>query len=137
MSNGSETTGTQRAGGAAIVKSLNRPEEVRPTADKGRIELVALGEATVGRATFEPGWHWSEHVKPIAGTELCEAAHLGYVISGRQAVRMADGSEFEVTPGDAFAIGSGHDAWVVGDEPCVTLDFSGFANFAKPRDQEP
>ena len=119
-----------------IVKSINQPDEMRPTADKGRIELVTLGGATVGRATFEPGWRWSEHVKLIAGTELCEATHLGYVVSGRQAVRMADGTEVELAPGDAFVVGAGHDAWVVGDEPCVTLDFSGLADVAKPRDQE-
>ena len=117
-----------------IVKSINQPEETRPTADKGRIELVTLGGATVGRATFEPGWRWSEHVKPITGTELCEATHVGYVVSGRQTVRMADGTEVELAPGDAFVVGAGHDAWVVGDEPCVTVDFSGLANVAQPRD---
>jgi quercetin dioxygenase-like cupin family protein len=117
-----------------IVKSINQPDEARPTADKGRIEVVKLGEVTVGRATFEPGWRWSEHVKPLAGTELCEATHLGYVVSGRQAVRMADGTEVELAPGDAFLIGAGHDAWVLGDEPYVSIDFSGLADFAEPRD---
>ena len=114
-----------------IVKSLDQPDETRSTADKGRIELVQLGEVTVGRATFEPGWTWSEHVKPLAGTELCEATHTGYVISGRHAVRMGDGTEVELGPGDAFVIGPCHDAWVIGEEPCVSLDFSGLADYAK------
>ncbi|HLI31770.1 MAG TPA: cupin domain-containing protein [Solirubrobacteraceae bacterium] len=112
---------------SVIVKSLEDPEDSRATAGHGRIDLVRLGGLTVGRATFQPGWRWSEHVKPQAGTELCEAAHTGYVVSGRQMVRMADGSEFELKPGDAFVIGPGHDAWVLGEEPCVTVDFSGSA----------
>lgn len=110
-----------------IAKSLEQPEETRPTAGKGRIELVTLGQTTVGRATFEPGWRWSEHVKPLAGTELCEVTHTGYVVSGREMVRMDDGTEVELKPGDAFVIGPGHDAWVIGQEPCVTVDFSGTA----------
>jgi quercetin dioxygenase-like cupin family protein len=115
-----------------IVKSLDRPEETRPTADMGHIDLVTLGQTTVGRATFHPGWRWSQHVKPIAGTDLCQATHTGYVVSGRQAVRMSDGSQIELKPGDAFVIAPGHDAWVIGEEPCVTLDFSGVANYAQP-----
>jgi quercetin dioxygenase-like cupin family protein len=127
----SSTSTGQSSTGTVIVKSLDQPDESRPTADKGRIELVNLGKVTVGRATFHPGWRWSEHVKPIVGTELCQATHTGYVVSGRQAVRMADGTEVELGPGDAFVIGPGHDAWVIGETPCVTLDFSGGANFAQ------
>lgn len=111
------------------VGSLDSPDETRQVADKGRVDLVTLGEVTVGRATFEPGWRWSEQVRPLAGTALCEVTHVGYVLSGRQAVRMADGSERVLGPGDAFVVGSGHDAWVVGEEPCVTLDFSGLPAF--------
>jgi len=107
------------------VKSLDRPDESRKPSDRGRIDLVTLGEVTVGRAVFQPGWRWSEDVKAVTGTELCEVTHTGYVVSGREGVRMADGSEVELVPGDAFVIGPGHDAWVIGDEPCVTLDFSG------------
>lgn len=101
------------------------------TFDKGRIETVTLGGATVGRAMFEPGWRWSECVKPIVGTESCEVAHLGYVVSGRMHVVMDDGTEGDAGPGDLFDIAPGHDAWIVGDEPCVIIDFQGAANYAK------
>lgn len=110
-----------------IVKSLDRPEESRVPSPRGRIEMVTLGGITVGRALFQPGWRWSVDVRPVAGTELCEVSHVGYVVSGRERVRMQDGTEVELAPGDAFSIPPGHEAWVVGDEPCVTLDFSGNA----------
>jgi quercetin dioxygenase-like cupin family protein len=113
------------------VKSLDNPDETRATADKGHVALVTLGEVTIGRSTFHPGWRWAEHVKPIAGTELCQATHTGYVVSGRMVVRMEDGSETEVKAGDAIIIPPGHDAWVVGDEPCVTIDVSGMAHYAE------
>lgn len=110
-----------------VVKSLDRPEESRAPSNRTRIDIVEFSEATVRRATFQPGWRWSVDVKPVAGTELCEITHVGYVVSGREGVRMADGAEVELGPGDAFVIGPGHEAWVIGDEPCVTLDFSGTA----------
>jgi quercetin dioxygenase-like cupin family protein len=112
-------------------KSFGSPDEVRPMAGKGRIELVKLANGVVGKATFEPGWRWSEHVKPIAGTGSCQAAHFGYVLSGHQRIAMDDGSELEIGPGDVFAIPPGHDGWVVGDEPCVILDFAGMEHFAE------
>ena len=115
----------------SIVKSLDHPDERRQAGGSGHIELVTLAGVTVGRATFEPGWRWSEQVKALARTELCQATHTGYVVSGREMVRMADGSEFELGPGDAFAIGAGHDAWVLGEEPCVTIDFTGLEDFAR------
>ncbi|HEX2119784.1 MAG TPA: cupin domain-containing protein [Acidimicrobiales bacterium] len=99
--------------------------------DKGRMEVVTLGGATVGRGTFEPGWRWSECVKPIAGTDSCQAAHLGYVVSGRMRVRMDDGTEGEAAAGDVFDIAPGHDAWIVGDEACVIVDFQGASNYAR------
>jgi hypothetical protein len=86
---------------------------------------VTLGGITVGRAVLEPGWRWSEHVEPIAGTSSCEVAHSGYVVSGRPRVVMDDGSEDEAGPGNAFVISPGHDAWTVGDETFVSVDFSG------------
>ena len=115
-----------------VSKPLDAPEETR-TFPNGRIELVKLGEVTAGKGTFEPGWKWSEHVKPIAGTASCQAAHTGYVLSGRMRVRMDDGTEVECGPGDVFVFPPGHDGWVVGNEPAVLLDFSGVANYAKPQ----
>ena len=112
--------------------SLDAPEDVRPFAgDTGRLELVNIDAGAVGRATFQPGWHWSEHVKPIAGTDSCQAAHLGYYISGRMRVVMDDGQEEEFGAGDFAVIPPGHDAWIVGDEPCVVIDWQGFAEYAK------
>ena len=114
-------------------KNLDQPDETRPFKAKGKVQIVKLGSVNVGRGTFEPGWRWSEHVKPIAGTESCESAHTGYCISGRMTVRMDDGTEDSVGPGDAFAIAPGHDAWTLGNESCVLLDFSGMENYAKAR----
>jgi quercetin dioxygenase-like cupin family protein len=113
-------------------KRFDSPDEVRPMADKGSVDLVAVGDGMIGRATFEPGWRWSEHVKPIAGTDSCQAAHIGYVVSGHQMIQMDDGTELELGPGDVVAIPPGHDAWVVGGEPCVVLDFAGMGDYAKP-----
>ena len=90
-----------------------------------------MKEGGVGRATFLPGWRWSLHVKPIAGTDSCQAAHLGYFISGRMNVVMDDGEEMEYGPGDFAIMPSGRDAWVVGNEPCVVIDWQGFADYAK------
>jgi uncharacterized cupin superfamily protein len=112
-------------------KSFESADEVRPMADKGQVEILKIGDGVVGKATFEPGWRWSEHVKPIAGTESCEAAHLGYVLSGRQKIVMDDGSELEFGPGDVVAIPPGHDGWVVGNEQCVVLDFAGMEHYAE------
>jgi uncharacterized cupin superfamily protein len=114
-------------------KSFESADEVRPMADMGRVEIVRIGDGVVGKATFEPGWRWSEHVKPIAGTDSCQSAHLGYVLSGQQKVVMDDGSELDYGPGDVVAIPPGHDAWVVGDEPCVVLDFAGMEHYAESR----
>jgi len=114
-------------------KSMDKPDEVRPFKnDKGRAEIVTVGETILGRGIFEPGWVWSEHVKPIAGTESCQSAHTGYVIEGRMVVKMDDGSEVEFGPGDAFYMPPGHDAWIVGDERCVLIDVTGFGKYAKP-----
>jgi quercetin dioxygenase-like cupin family protein len=111
-------------------KSLNSPDETRSFGN-GKMDVVELGNVTVGRATFEPGWRWSEHVKPIAGTESCQVPHVGYVISGRMGVVMDDGTEHEFGPDEALVIPPGHDAWTVGGEPCIVLDFSGADEYAK------
>jgi len=98
---------------------------------KGQVEILNVGDGVVGKATFEPGWRWSEHVKPMAGTDSCQAAHLGFVLSGRQKVIMDDGTELEFGPGDVVAIPPGHDGEVVGNEACVVLDFAGMEHYAK------
>jgi len=111
-------------------KSMTRPEETR-TFPKGRIDLVKIGEYTVGKATFEPGWKWSESVKPIAKTHSCQAPHTNFHLSGRLRVRMDDGTEIEFGPGEVGIIPPGHDAWVVGSEPAIMYDISGMINYAK------
>jgi len=111
-------------------KNLSSPDETR-SFDKGKMDVVTLDNVTVGRAVFEPGWKWSECVKPIAGTESCEVAHVGCVVSGRMKVVMDDGSEMEYGAEDALVIPPGHDAWIVGDEPCTVLDFAGADEYAK------
>jgi quercetin dioxygenase-like cupin family protein len=115
-----------------IRKNLDAPEETRLFEDDmGKLELVNIDAGPVGRATFEPGWRWSEHVKPIAKTDSCEAPHMGYYVSGRMRVVMDDGQEAEFGPGDFAVIPPGHDAWVVGEDPCVVIDWQGFADYAK------
>ena len=115
---------------AITKKSFDSPDETR-NISKGKVEVVNLGETTAMRATFEPGWKWSESVKPMAGTESCEVAHLVYIISGRMGLRMNDGTETEIGPGDVATIPPGHDAWIIGDEPCVAVDFQGGSTYAK------
>ncbi len=104
-------------------KSFSSADETRAF-EKGKVDLIDIGGGRVGRLTLEPGWRWSEHVKPLAGTESCQAGHTGYVVSGRMHVRMDAGTERELGPGDAVRIEPGHDAWIVGDEPCVFIDFT-------------
>jgi hypothetical protein len=113
-------------------KSFQQPDE-RRSFPRGRAEILKVGGAEVGRLTFEPGWRWSTDVKPIAGTGSCEAPHFQYHVSGRLGIRMDDGSEFIAGPGDVTSLPSGHDAWVVGDEPVVVVDWFGASNYAKPR----
>jgi quercetin dioxygenase-like cupin family protein len=113
-------------------KSFDAPDETRPFKDKGQVEILNIGGGFVGRATFEPGWRWSEHIGPIAGTESCQVSHLGYVVSGRGVAVMDDGTEIEFGPGEVVSIPPGHDGWTVGDEAVVFVDFAGMANYAKP-----
>ena len=108
-------------------KALSVPDE-RRSFDKGQLELVTLGGVTFGRATLQPGWKWSTCVKPIVSTQSSEAVRLQYHVSGRLRVRMDDGSEDEFGPGEVSLLPSGHDAWVVGDEPVVVIDILGMAN---------
>jgi hypothetical protein len=111
-------------------KDFKSPDEVR-TFEKGKVELLQIGGGVVGKMTLQPGWRWSEDVKPIAGTELCEAPHFQYQIAGKLHVAMADGEEFDSVPGMVTKMPSGHDAWVVGDEDVVMVDWAGLAEYAK------
>jgi hypothetical protein len=111
-------------------RSYAAPDEVREF-PHGRAEILKVGGAEIGRLVLEPGWRWSNDVKPIAGTDLCEAPHMQYHVSGRLHVRMADGTEFEAGPGDITSLPQGHDAWVVGDEPVVVVDWYGASNYAR------
>ena len=110
--------------------SFRTADEVREFPN-GRAEIVKAGGAEIGRLVLEPGWRWSNDVKPIAGTQSCEAPHFQYHVSGRLGVRMDDGTEFVAEPGEVTSLPSGHDAWVVGDEPVVVVDWFGASNYAK------
>jgi hypothetical protein len=112
------------------VKSFDSPDETR-TPPNTRVEVVRLGGNTAARFTFQPGWRWSEAVKPIAGTDSCQARHLGAVVTGRLHVVHTDGTEAEAGPGEAYVIEPGHDAWVVGDEPVVAFEFESADTYAK------
>lgn len=113
-------------------KTFRNPDEVR-TFPKGKIEIVTIGGTDVAKATFQPGWRWSESVKPIVKTNSCEAAHLGYIISGQMHLIADDGTEVSFGPGDAMSAEPGHDAWVVGDEDCVIFDVTSAPVYAKPK----
>ena len=115
---------------AAELKHFGKPDEVREF-PKGRVELIQVGGATVGRAIFEPGWRWATSVQPLAKTKSCEAPHFQYHVSGVLRIRMDDGKEFDCKPGDVSLLPSGHDAWVVGNEPAVVVDFQGMIDYAR------
>lgn len=112
-----------------LIKRFEQPDEVR-TFTKGKFEIVKIGSMTIGRASYEPGWKWSEHVGATTGAASCEVEHVGLVISGCAACRMNDGRYYEMKAGDLFYIGPGHDRWVVGDEPYVSLHFLGAEQYA-------
>jgi hypothetical protein len=112
-------------------KSFNKSDEVR-SFERGKAEILKVGEGVVGRLVLQPGWQWSKHVKPIAKTDWCEAPHFQYHVSGRLHIVMSDGAEFEAGPGDITCLPSGHDAWVVGSEPVVLVDWFGATKYAKP-----
>jgi uncharacterized cupin superfamily protein len=116
---------------AAEVKNFDSPDETRPFEGKGQAQVVNLAGHGVALGTFEAGWKWSENVKPIAGTDSCQAAHFGYVLSGSMRVFMDDGSTVEISAGDVVAIPPGHDAEVPGPEACVMVDFGEIGDYAK------
>ncbi|HZS07381.1 MAG TPA: cupin domain-containing protein [Blastocatellia bacterium] len=114
-----------------ILKRFENPDEVRLFA-KGKFEIVRVGGMTIGRATYEPGWRWSEHVGPQAGVAFCEVEHVGMVISGTATAAMKDGTVYELSPGTVFYIPPApHDSWVVGDETYVSLHFFGADHYTK------
>jgi hypothetical protein len=115
------------------IKRFDAPDETR-TFELGTFDVVTIAGSTLGRASYEPGWRWSTHVGANTGADLCDVEHLGVVLSGRAAVRMRDGQELVMTSGDVFAIPPGHDSWVVGDEPYVSLHLLGASEYAAPRD---
>jgi len=111
-------------------RSFGAPDETREFPN-GHAEIMKIGGGEVGRLVFQPGWRWSNDVKPVAKTESCTAPHFQYHVSGQLAIRMDDGTEFVASPGDVTSLPSGHDAWVVGDEPVVVVDWFGSSNYAK------
>jgi hypothetical protein len=111
-------------------RSMDSSDETR-TFDHGQVQVVKIGGATIGRYRFEPGWKWSESVKPIAKTDSCQAHHVGYILTGRLHVVTDDGGESELGPGDAYEVEPGHDAWVVGDDVVTSVEFTGSETYAK------
>jgi len=114
-----------------ILRRFEQPDEVREF-EKGRFELIRIAGLTIGRATYQPGWRWSEHVRPMAGTEFCEVEHVGLVLSGRATAAMKNGPVVELAPGSVFHVPAApHDSWVVGDEPYVSLHFLGADHYTR------
>lgn len=111
-------------------RNMDQPDETR-TPPMTIVDVVNLAGVEVGRFTFEPGWKWSDCIKPVVGTDSCQAEHLGYVVSGQLRVAHNDGTEVDLAPGDAYQIAPGHDAWVIGDEPFVGVEFKSAATYAK------
>ena len=116
---------------ASETRNIDSPQETRPFQSNGHMDVVTLADFTLGRGVLEPGWRWSNDVKPIAGTDSCQTRHTGYCLSGQMTVKFDDGTELNVGPGDVVLIEPGHDAWTVGDEACVLLD-TGVGAYAKP-----
>ena len=114
-----------------ILKRFENPDEIREF-ELGKFEIIKIGGLTIGRATYQPGWKWSEHVSPLVGTPFCDVEHIGMVISGRAVAAMIDGPVVELSPGASFYIpAKPHDSWVVGDEQYVSLHFLGADNYTK------
>ncbi len=112
-----------------IIKRFDAADEVR-TFEKGKFEIVSIGGMTIGRATYEPGWVWKKHVGDPAGEATCMVEHVGLVISGHAMVKMDDGTEVDMRAGDLFYVPPGHDSWVVGDHPYISLHFMGAGDYA-------
>ena len=131
MSHGGETVSTPVAVKTLQVKPSDSPDELR-TPDKTRLEVVRLEGYTIARMTLEPGWRWSECIKPVVGTDSCQVSHVGHAISGQITVRLDDGTEQTVRAGDSYTIPPGHDAWVEGSAPFVGIEVMSAEQFGKP-----
>ncbi|WOH17063.1 cupin domain-containing protein [Paenarthrobacter sp. GOM3] len=112
------------------VKSHNSPDETRHP-DKTTLDLVTVGDYTIGRMTFEPGWTWADCIKPVVGTDSCQLSHVGFCVSGKLDVETNDGGRISISAGDSYTIPPGHNAWVVGDQPFQGVEFVSGAEFAK------
>jgi hypothetical protein len=113
------------------INDFSSPDEVRSPDPTVTIEVVKVAGGEIGRYTFQPGWRWSEHIKPVVGGHSCQTNHLGFLVSGKMGVSTDDGSTGEVTPGSVYRIAPGHDGWVIGDEPVVVVEFQGASTYAK------
>ena len=113
------------------INDFSSPDETRNPDPHASIEVVKIADGEIGRYTFQPGWRWSEHIKPVVGTDSCQTNHIGFVVSGRMGVSTDDGETGEVSPGCVYRIAPGHDGWVIGDEPVVVVEFQGAATYAK------
>ena len=125
-----DTNTGQRIDQTSEQRDFAEADEVR-TFENGRAEILRMGDMEIGRLVLSPGWRWSENVKPIAGTELCEAPHFQYHVAGTLRIQTADGVEFDATPGQVTSLPAGHDAWVVGDEDVVVVDWFGASHYAE------
>jgi mannose-6-phosphate isomerase-like protein (cupin superfamily) len=115
------------------VKSHNSPDETRRP-DKTVLDLVTVGDYTIGRMTFEPGWTWADCIKPVVGTDSCQLSHVGFCVAGALEVETNDGGKISIAAGDSYTIPPGHNAWVVGDQPFQGVEFVSGAEFARPPD---
>ena len=116
---------------ALEINDFSAPDEVRTPDPHATIEVVKMADGEVGRYTFQPGWRWSEHIKPVVGGDSCQTHHIGFLVSGRMGIQTDDGTTGEVTAGCAYRIPPGHDGWVIGDEPVVVVEFQGAKHYAK------
>lgn len=108
--------------GTMATRNFEVPDQTNSIGDMARVEVIGVGDLTAIRATMNPGFHWTEHARPVIGTDLCQGHHIGYVVSGRSRVQLADGTERELAAGDVFDIPPGHDMWVIGNEPYVAVE---------------
>ena len=126
----------QNGRGEFFSKKFDQADERRDFKAHGHLDILDFKEVSIGRAIFEPGWRWSNDLKPLVETESCQAAHTGYCLKGSMTIRMDDGKEFQIGAGEAFRIPAGHDAWVNGNETCELLDFTGYGDYAKAKKSE-